>query len=149
VAKGSSASYDTLVDLLESTERFLRRLDMCTQIPRTPALDEAVVKIMVELLSTLALVTKELRQGKSSESVLVDMFLCSIQCSEIRQEAFRREGRRGSTSEARLTHTRRGSGDLGGGSTSRLRSRPEYECSHGGWGTRALCSSPFVQHHFL
>jgi len=88
VAKDTSASYDTLVDLLESIERFLRRLDICTQIPRTSTLDEAVVKIMVELLSTLALVTKELRQGRSSESVLVDMFLCSIQRSEIRQEAF-------------------------------------------------------------
>ena len=74
-AKGVSASYDALVDLLESIEHFLRRLEIYTQIPHTPALDEMVVKIMVELLSTLAFVTKELKQGRLSESILVDAYL--------------------------------------------------------------------------
>ena len=74
-AKGVSASYDALVDLLESIEHFLRRLEIYTQIPHTPALDEMVVKIMVELLSTLAFVTKELKQGRLSESILVDVYL--------------------------------------------------------------------------
>jgi hypothetical protein len=36
---------------------------------------EIVVKIMVELLSTLALVTKQIKQGRSSESVFADVFL--------------------------------------------------------------------------
>jgi hypothetical protein len=76
-AKGVSASYDALVDLLESIEHFLRRLEIYTQIPHTPALDEMVVKIMVELLSTLAFVTKELKQGRLSESIIgtVDAYL--------------------------------------------------------------------------
>ena len=51
-------SYDALVDLLESTEHFLNRLDIYTRIPATAAMDEIVVKIMVELLTTLAQATK-------------------------------------------------------------------------------------------
>jgi hypothetical protein len=36
-------------------------------------MDEMVVKIMVELLSTLALAIKELKRGRSSESILGDL----------------------------------------------------------------------------
>jgi hypothetical protein len=39
-------------------------------MPHSLALDEIVIKIMVELLSTLALATRELKQGRSSEFVL-------------------------------------------------------------------------------
>jgi len=67
-AKGVDASYGALVDLLESIEHFLKRLSIYTNISPTPAMDEIVVKIMVELLSTLALATKEVKQGRSSES---------------------------------------------------------------------------------
>jgi len=35
-------------------------------------MDEILVKIMMELLSTLAQATKELKQGRSSESPLAD-----------------------------------------------------------------------------
>jgi hypothetical protein len=38
-------------------------------------MDEIVAKIMVELLSTLALATKELKQGRSSELILLDLLL--------------------------------------------------------------------------
>ena len=65
-------SYAALVDLLESIEHLLRRLEICNEIPLTPTLNEMVVKIMMELLSTLALVTKEINHGRSSESVSVD-----------------------------------------------------------------------------
>ena len=67
--KGVSSDYDVLVDLIESMELFLNRLDIYTKIPPTPAMTEIVVKIMVELLSTLALATKQVRQGRPSESV--------------------------------------------------------------------------------
>ena len=65
--KGVSADFDALVDLLESTELFLKRLDIYTKVPPTPAMTEIVVKILVELLSILALVTKQIRQGRPSE----------------------------------------------------------------------------------
>ena len=71
--KGVSADFDALEDLLESIERFLNRLDIYTKVPPTSAMTEVVVKIMVELISTLALATKQISQGKSSEFVFADV----------------------------------------------------------------------------
>jgi hypothetical protein len=72
-AKGVISCGDALIDLLESIERFVYRLGMYTRIPLTPAIIEIVVKIMVELLSTLASVTEEFQQRRSSECILADM----------------------------------------------------------------------------
>jgi len=68
-----NTNYDGLIDLLESIEHLLNPLGIYTQIPSTPAMDEIVVKIVVELLSTLALKTKELKQGRQREHVLADV----------------------------------------------------------------------------
>ena len=70
--KDTTTSYDTLVDLLESMEGFLNRLDIYTKFPPTQIMAEIIVKIMVELLSTLAVATKQVEQGRSSESILAD-----------------------------------------------------------------------------
>lgn len=67
--KGVIDSYDTLVDLLESIEHFLKRLDIYTKIPPTVPMTDMVVKILTELLSALALVTKQIQEGRASESV--------------------------------------------------------------------------------
>jgi hypothetical protein len=56
--------------LLESIGHFLNRLEIYTEIPPTEAMNEMIVKILVELLSTLALTTKEIQQGKLSESTV-------------------------------------------------------------------------------
>ena len=69
------ANYDALVDLLETIEHFLNRLNIYTTIPPTETMTEVIVKIMVELLSTLALVTKQIKQKRPSESVLADLRL--------------------------------------------------------------------------
>jgi hypothetical protein len=82
-AKGVIASEDALTDLLESIEHFLQRLDIYTKIPSTAAMDEIIVKIMVEVLSTLALATKELKQGRSSECFLANVVPYSVQRREI------------------------------------------------------------------
>jgi len=74
-ANGVHTSYDSLVDLLESIVHCLSRLSIYTQITPMPAMDEMVVKIMMESLFTIALVTKEIKQGESSESLLVDELL--------------------------------------------------------------------------
>ena len=66
-----SASYDALVDLFASFDNFLTRLNIYTGVPPTPALTNVLVKIIVELLSTLALATKQVKQGRLSEFVLV------------------------------------------------------------------------------
>jgi hypothetical protein len=49
---------------------FLNRLEIYTEIPPTRAMNEMIVKILVELLSTLGLTTKETKQGKLSESIV-------------------------------------------------------------------------------
>jgi hypothetical protein len=66
------ASYDALVDLLESIEHFLNRLSIYTNIPLTGPLAEIIIKIMVELLSTLSLVTKEVKQRRPSGYIVTD-----------------------------------------------------------------------------
>jgi hypothetical protein len=90
-AKGIISNCDALVDLLESIEHFLSRLNIYTQIPPTPAIDEMAVKILVELISILALVTEELKQRRSSESFLVSVLLFSAPRSQICKETFQGE----------------------------------------------------------
>ncbi len=53
------------------------------------------MKIIVELISTLALVTKQVKQGRPSEFVLIGTTLDSMEHSEIYKEAPGREGHRG------------------------------------------------------
>jgi hypothetical protein len=72
-AKDANSHHDALIDLLESIEHVLKRIDIYTRVPPTRAMDEVVFNIILELLSTLALATKELKQGRSSESVVADM----------------------------------------------------------------------------
>ena len=71
-ANGINFNDDALVNLVESIDHFLMRVGIYTQIPPTPEMQEMVFNIILELLSTLALATKELRQGRSSESLLSD-----------------------------------------------------------------------------
>ena len=76
------------LDLLESIEQFVKRLDIYIRIPLTPAMVEMVVKILVELLSTLASVTKELKQRRSSECLLADVILFSAHVVKIAKKFF-------------------------------------------------------------
>jgi hypothetical protein len=100
-AKTVDSSIDILVELLESIESFLQRLAIYTQIPPTAALDEMVVKIMMELLSTIALATKGFEKERSSESFFTGVLLrYSMDHSEFDKKTFWREGRRSSTAEA-------------------------------------------------
>ena len=64
------ASYDALVDLFASFENFLSRLSIYAEIPSTPSLTNVLVRIIVELISTLALATKQVKQGRFSAFVL-------------------------------------------------------------------------------
>ena len=73
MAKGIDSCGDALIEFLESIESLLKPLDIFTQIPRTPAMDATVVRIMMELLAILAPLTKELKQGRPSKSVHADL----------------------------------------------------------------------------
>jgi hypothetical protein len=69
-AKGVSTSYDTLIELFECSEHYLSRLKVLAEVPS--AVGEILVKIMVQLLEVLALAALQLKQGRFSESMLVD-----------------------------------------------------------------------------
>jgi hypothetical protein len=77
-----STGYDAVIDLLESIGQFLGHLNIYTKAPSTPAMDNIVVKIIVELLATLALATKELKQGRPSESIAMTSHL--TQCNAVK-----------------------------------------------------------------
>jgi len=72
-AKGEISNFDALVDWLESIENFIGRLGIYTDITLPPAMVEVVVKIMEELISTLALVTIKLKERKRGELILADV----------------------------------------------------------------------------
>ena len=89
VASGVSSSYDALLELFELLGNFLKRLEVYTNIQPTPLMTDILVKIMVELLSVLALATKQIRQGRFSKHAVI--FLAPPHRSpcyrEVRKEA--------------------------------------------------------------
>ena len=89
--KDVSASYDALVDLFASFENFLNRLRIYTGIAPAPALTSILVKIIIELLSTLAVATKQVKQGRFSEFVPAGNTLDSMRHRGVYEEALRRE----------------------------------------------------------
>ena len=62
-------SYDVLVDMVESIEHFVKRLRIYTETSHSmPEVDEIMVKLMVEVISTLTLVTGKLKKRRLRES---------------------------------------------------------------------------------
>ncbi len=51
--------------------KFLKRLEIYTTIPPTQIMTEVIVKIIVELLSVLALASKQVKQGRFSKYALI------------------------------------------------------------------------------
>jgi len=49
-----------------------RRLETYTELRPTKEMTDIIIKVMVEVLLILALVTKEIKQGKLSELILDD-----------------------------------------------------------------------------
>ena len=70
-ASNVSSSYDALVDLFECIGNFLKRLRIYTDLPLSSSMTNIIVKIMIELLSVLALATKQIKQGRFSKRILV------------------------------------------------------------------------------
>ena len=66
-ASGVTSSYDALLDLFECLGNFLKRLEAYTTIQPTPMMTDLIIKIMVVLLSVLALATKQIKQGRFSK----------------------------------------------------------------------------------
>ena len=66
-AKDVRANHDTLIDIFERIENFFRRLEVYAEVPPTPEMMDMIMKIMVEVLCILAIATKEIKQGRTSE----------------------------------------------------------------------------------
>ena len=98
---GVITSCDALAEMLESIESFIDRLRIYVETSRsTPALDRTVIKLMVELISTLALVTRKLKRRRSRESFLDDTLLFSTRRSQMGKEFLWGQGYQQITSEA-------------------------------------------------
>src|SRR6266702_4036146 len=69
-ADGVTASYDALLELFECTGNFLKRLHIYTGISLDPLMTDIVAKIMVELISILALAKKQINRGRLSKQRL-------------------------------------------------------------------------------
>ena len=100
-ANGVITSCDVLADMIESIEHFVNRLKIYAETSHSiPAVDEIVVKLMVELISTLALVTRNLKKRRLRESFRANMLLYSMRRSQMGEEFFWGQGYQRSTSEA-------------------------------------------------
>jgi len=72
-AKDMDASEDVLIDLFGRIENFFRRLESYTEVRPTAAMTDIIVKIMIEVLSTLGIATKEITQKRASELMPIDL----------------------------------------------------------------------------
>ena len=72
MVQGVSANQDALLDIFERIENVFRRLETYTELPLTKEMTDIIIKVMVEVLLILALVTKEIKQGNLSELILGD-----------------------------------------------------------------------------
>jgi hypothetical protein len=62
-----------LIDLFERIENFFKRLESYTALPPSEAMVDIMLKVMVEILSILAIVTTEIKQRRRSE-LIIDEF---------------------------------------------------------------------------
>jgi hypothetical protein len=58
-----------LIDIFVRIEGFFKRLESYTEVRPTAAMSDVIVKIIIEVLSILAIATKEIKQGRSSELI--------------------------------------------------------------------------------
>ena len=66
------------MELLEDMGSTLNRLENYTRVPPTKEMTEIIVKIFVHMISTLAVVTNQVKQGRLSEYSLADWSLAIL-----------------------------------------------------------------------
>jgi hypothetical protein len=72
--KDVNASQEMLVDLFERIESFFKRLESHTELKPSQAMTDMMVKIMVEVLSVLAIVTVEIKRRRPSQFITRDFW---------------------------------------------------------------------------
>jgi len=68
VAKDVTASHGLLLELFERIQAFLTRLNIYSRMPLTTEITTMLGKIMAEVLTILALSTKEMQERRISEA---------------------------------------------------------------------------------
>ena len=68
------ATQDTLIDLFSRFQFFFMRLEKYIAIRPTTAMMAVIVEIMVQVISILGIVTKEIKEGRISRPFVVDVF---------------------------------------------------------------------------
>jgi hypothetical protein len=75
--KDVRAHRDVLIDLFSRIEYFFKRLETYTGVPATTAMRSIMVDIVVEVISFLAIATKEIKRGGTSElGLYIVVVLC-------------------------------------------------------------------------
>ncbi len=64
------ASHSTIIDIFERMESFFLRLETYIEVQPTTEMRDLIIKIMVEVLSILAIATKEINQHRISGFLL-------------------------------------------------------------------------------
>jgi hypothetical protein len=64
-----NASQDVLIDLFERIESFFKRLESYTELKPSEAMTDMMAKIIVEVLSIMAIVTVEIKQKRRSRFI--------------------------------------------------------------------------------
>ena len=70
-----NASQDMLIDLFERVECFFKRLESYTEVKPSEEMTDMMVKIVVEVLSVLAIVTVEIKQKRRSQFITSDFWV--------------------------------------------------------------------------
>jgi hypothetical protein len=71
-----------LIDIFVRIESFFKRLESYTEVQPTDAMTDVIMKIMIEVLSILAIATKQIKRGRSSELIDIQILLLAYFFSE-------------------------------------------------------------------
>ena len=81
-----------LVDIFARVENFFRRLESYKEVPPNAAMTDVIVKIMVEVLSILAMATTDISQGWWSELMSTNLSFSAHLSSEKLSKKFLGKG---------------------------------------------------------
>lgn len=68
-AKDIGAGQEALINVFIRVQYYFKRLEIYTNVPATDAMRNMMVDIMVEVISFLAIATKEVKRGRASQSI--------------------------------------------------------------------------------
>jgi hypothetical protein len=68
-AKDVGAGREILIEVFTRVQYYFKRLEIYTNVPATDAMKNIMVDIMVEIISFLAIATKEVKRGRASQLI--------------------------------------------------------------------------------